>query len=579
MSRRVRLFIQYLLLLLIVSAALVVRWPAARSLCFYNSDTAVLDLMARHMLKGEFRLYYWGQQYYGVLDSCLLAVLFKLWGARPPVSQFLPFLFTGVFLVSLFRVTKKLYGAPTALLSCFYLAFSSPFFTGAIFSTYAYILILTMGLWMFDIALVLEEHPWNYALWIGLGLLVGFSWYYFQLGITFALALLLGWLMATLKGEIKIPSKWRGGLSWKRIWGREDPSREWNKTVILLKGAALGFVLPATLLWFVGELVFYVGTTKVSLFFWPTLKIGLILFAVALSIEHGEFLPDLLVTQDWQRGRRFVGGFLVGYSPAILGAPRWGLPGPPGHPEALPTILHNTKLFFFEILPALAGPSSLGAFQVGRLLFFAIGCGVMGWQVSEFYRGSIDGEASHFPPFFAYLGTVSLLLALFASHLVDVFTARYLLPFYLGVMVTLADSLTRLVRKNRVVGTTLCLISLALAIEGNRPLWSISQSPDPMAVLAQRLQEQGYRGGYAGYWNAYRLTALSGEKLIVALDGQKDRYPPYLAQVRQMPHVFWIVGHSVSVGATVTLRETAYRIAGRETMAGFEVASLLRITP
>jgi len=31
-------------------------------------NTAILDLMAKHALRGEFTFYYWGEGYYGMLE-------------------------------------------------------------------------------------------------------------------------------------------------------------------------------------------------------------------------------------------------------------------------------------------------------------------------------------------------------------------------------------------------------------------------------------------------------------------------------------------------------------------------------
>jgi len=63
--------------------AVWIRIPFVRDPRYYNSDTAVIDLMAKHALKGEFTFYYWGEGYYGMLDHFLLIPLVKMFGTNP----------------------------------------------------------------------------------------------------------------------------------------------------------------------------------------------------------------------------------------------------------------------------------------------------------------------------------------------------------------------------------------------------------------------------------------------------------------------------------------------------------------
>ena len=43
------------------------------------------------------------------------------------------------------------------------------------------------------------------------------------------------------------------------------------------------------------------------------------------------------------------------------------------------------------------------------------------------------------------------------------------------------------------------------------------------------------RAAFADYWLSYKLTFLTGERIIVAPENGVDRYPPYTAQVRTQP--------------------------------------------
>ncbi len=48
----------------------------------FNSDEAIVGLMARHFLEGEWDVFFYGQAYMGTLDASLVAVVFSLFGSH-----------------------------------------------------------------------------------------------------------------------------------------------------------------------------------------------------------------------------------------------------------------------------------------------------------------------------------------------------------------------------------------------------------------------------------------------------------------------------------------------------------------
>ncbi len=53
----------------------------------FNADEAIVALMARHILQGDYPLFFYGQAYMGSLDAFLVALVFRLigfevWGIR-----------------------------------------------------------------------------------------------------------------------------------------------------------------------------------------------------------------------------------------------------------------------------------------------------------------------------------------------------------------------------------------------------------------------------------------------------------------------------------------------------------------
>jgi len=92
--------------------------------------------------------------------------------------------------------------------------------------------------------------------------------------------------------------------------------------------------------------------------------------------------------------------------------------------------------------------------------------------------------------------------------------------------------------------------ALAVAVLSNFLLLSNTKSVGPRpnyVALIEILKSREMRFGYSDYWNAYPITFLSGEQIVVApglgpgiggLNGGLDRYPKYTAMVDEAPRVF-----------------------------------------
>src|SRR5258708_39797891 len=67
---------------LILALAVGLRlWLLARDVPTLNSDEATVGLMALHVLRGEWTVFYWGQPYMGSLEAILAAPAIALFGS------------------------------------------------------------------------------------------------------------------------------------------------------------------------------------------------------------------------------------------------------------------------------------------------------------------------------------------------------------------------------------------------------------------------------------------------------------------------------------------------------------------
>lgn len=79
-----------------------------------DSDEAVVGLMARHVLHGQFSTFYWGGGYGGTIESVLTAPIFFVCGSSWLALRIVPIILSGVAALVVWRIGRRLYGEPAA---------------------------------------------------------------------------------------------------------------------------------------------------------------------------------------------------------------------------------------------------------------------------------------------------------------------------------------------------------------------------------------------------------------------------------------------------------------------------------
>ncbi len=79
-----------------------------------DSDEAVVGLMARHVLQGQFSTFYWGSGYGGTIESVLTAPVFFVFGTSWLALRIVPIILSGVAALVVWRTGRRLYGEPAA---------------------------------------------------------------------------------------------------------------------------------------------------------------------------------------------------------------------------------------------------------------------------------------------------------------------------------------------------------------------------------------------------------------------------------------------------------------------------------
>ncbi len=406
---------------------------------FFSSDTAILGLMAKHFLRGEFAPYYWGEGYYGSLDPLLLMPLFRIWGATPCVMHCLPLFFSLTLITGYFFYLRAITDEKTAAVSTLILALAPPAFQSITFSTYNYILVMNLGLAHFLLAKRISHGARNRGLLFAFGLVAGFSWYYFRLIALFWAAIALHFFIARTG-----PEQWTDIKNRLRQFSREKIWREF----VLLQNAPvpvpLRYLLAAVnlyncanlavalVLWLYGDWIFTVHSKTIKLYFWPIFKSSLLMGGAVFVIAGHKFIrQQIFALWGMPPVKHAAQGFLIGYLPAIIGYFIGRPPASPGGFVSLPVFLQNFRMTVTEMIPRMAGETDVKSLGITGTLAVSAGFAVLFWKWFRAVRERILQDKP-LPAEFTLLSLAVCTIALgtFCNQLADVSSLRYMVPLY-----------------------------------------------------------------------------------------------------------------------------------------------------
>ena len=116
------------LAVILACAALLRIGLLARDVPTLDSDQAVVGLMALHLLRGEWSVFYWGQAYMGSLEALLVAPFLWLFGASSLALHLAPLCAALAFLVTVYLMGAALYSRMVGLAATALLAAGPAFF-------------------------------------------------------------------------------------------------------------------------------------------------------------------------------------------------------------------------------------------------------------------------------------------------------------------------------------------------------------------------------------------------------------------------------------------------------------------
>lgn len=513
--------------ILLVAAAwkmLLVLWDVIP----FNSDEAIVALMARHILNGERPIFFYGQAYMGSLDAYLVALGFLIFGEQVWVIRLVQ---GGLYLGTILT---------TYAIGC--VAFDSQKIGLVAAGLMA---IPTVNMTLYTTA---SLGGYGEALLIGnltllLAFLVGRRW--LPAGNKTAAGLgIFGW------GILVGCGLWANGLTlvyslpagvylaWK-VW-QQAQSRGLGWLLYAIPGVLLG-----SLPWWIFALD-------------NGLQLLLLeLFGTAVSVESDSWLL--------RTAKHLVYFVLLGTS-VIFGF------RPPWNTDWLALPLLPFVLFFWLMVAVLLAKRI--AKQAEHRAEYAVLLGVIGALLAGFLFTpfGVDPSGRYFLP-------VAVPLALAAADLV---TQRFRSVWQAAVLISLVIGY-------QFWGTLQCALKdPGLTTQFHEPT-VINHRVD--GDLIEFLRQAGVKRGYSNYWVAYPLAFLSGEELIFSprlpyhLDlrytSRDDRYPAYTAQVEESEQVAYITTRNPALDDHLQAQFIALGITFKDTYIGdyhvyYQLSSAIR---
>ena len=490
---------------------------------FFDSDEAVEGLMARHVLTGEFPLFLWGQRYKGVPEVYLAAAAFRLWPAGVITLKAVTLACCAAYACLNFHLVARLFSRRVAWIATALLIAGPPSLVLWTLSGSAEIVMTFLA----GTSLLLGISAWtrtgSRTGLVAAGAALGFGLWIQQYILYYAAAVAVAIVDWSPTGRAHLRELARG--AWLPGWLR---------AALRLLALTAGVYLVLGLAAFIG-LGFAVSPFGVTVTVTDPQKMWWIAAALLLIGAAALTAARLVHTHAWPLWLAPALAFLVAYAPAIAGRFLSEGPGAPRARMDLAGLGSALPEFSGVALPVLFGFSSPTTERLpvpawSALVILAIGV----ISYARLMRLKRDHHNPLISVFHIFVVLAPILFVASGSY-IDAQSYRYLMPVHAALPVVYAVGIDAALRTNRMAGVAL-LAALVSLFAFQQVEWYRRLEPDREAhAIVNCLDKAGVRAARADYWLSYKLTFLTGERVIVAPTNGTDRYPPYAAAVRAQP--------------------------------------------
>ena len=506
-------------LLLIAALVIVARAPfLLHGDRFFDSDEAVEGLMASHVLQGEYPAFLWGQHYKGVPEVYLAAAVFAVTGPSVVALKSVTLACFALFVCLQFVLVERLFSRAIAWMATGFLVLGPPSLVLWSLSANAEVVMTLLAGTVMCLGFDIWRRTGSRGAFVAASAAAGFGLWVHQYIIYYWIALGLA-VLHSLPQRRKILES--------VVAAREIPA--WLRTLTAgLAVVAVAYVALGAVAFLTGG--FDAAALGVRIGVHHPQKLWHIAAGLLVIVVVARAVP--LSTIESRATRSLISAaalaFAVGYAPALVAYVTGG-GSPPITRTDLAGLSAAISPFARQIVPIVLGFRSPATgwlpvpFWLGLPLVFAI------------VASGVALRERPSTPLFHFLVLTTPVIFLVSGAFIDAQSYRYLMPLSGALAVVLALGVWRIFRRSRVAGAiSLAMVLTLFGLE--QRAWYRELAPDTQSAATIRcLDRSGVRAAFADYWTSYKLTFLTGERIVVAPDNGVDRYPPYTVRVRAQP--------------------------------------------
>jgi hypothetical protein len=500
---------------------------------FFDSDEAVEGLMARHVLLGEHPAFLWGQRYKGVPEVYLSAAVFH-WIPSTAASGVAVVALKAVTLVCFaafvclnFWLLTRLFNRRISCIATSLLIVCPPSLVLWSLSASAEIVMSLIAGTVLCLGIEAWRRSGSRAGAVAAAAAFGFGLWIQQYILYYVVAYIVSLGVAAINRTPHGRTRLR-----ELVAARALPA--WLRLTLRFVVMAAGLYIVLGIAAFLGR-GFDVTLLGVPVTVTHPQKMWWIAAALLLVCLAGLISGRLLWRDSKTHPRAWLApalGFLAGYSPALVGRFSSVGAGAPMARMDLAGLRSAMSPLVRVALPIVFGFKSPTTERLAVPAWSALVIAVA--LIVSYLRMRRIAQAP-FTPLFHVLLIATPIVFVLSGAFIDAQSYRYLMPLHAALPVVYAVGIDGTLRASRLAGVAL-LTSLLALFALQQATWYQRLEPDREArAIVECLNRSGIRTAYADYWFSYKLTFLTGERVIVAPVGGVDRYAPYTLSVRAQP--------------------------------------------
>ena len=515
----------------------------------FDSDYALIGLMANHFSKGEYYSHFWGVSYLGTIEPFLTSIVFRILGSSQFTINIIPFILSIILIILNYYLISLYFNKVIAIISSLLLIFSShSFIMHTLRSLGTYIETLVIGTILIIVFSKIEQNNFKKIIYYPLlGFFVGLGYWENKLIIFYIVGIFLYLFFKTL--QISQNKSFVTNILNLFLLRGYSLNKYLYYSLVILNILNL-FNLLSLLFIFIGEYNISIGLFKINTKIYPgetifnSIYLTIFIYMSAFILHSINISPRKIVIKYLFCIFLFVSGFIIGYLPEIISKLMKykylhndteniiaTLKDIIEHIKFLPKSFK--KIFLFDH----CGQKFFNIFIIFNIL---IGLGYTIYLfLKNIYKTFSGKEKLYKNTIFVFILISSVSIFILSSRTLSVEYSRYLFPIYPIITLSIGLFLYEVYKKSKFISISILIFIIFFYVRYNIDLFinSYFYRHRTFYPIINFLKYYGIKGGYADYWINYAIVFLTNEEIILSPYDGNNYYPEYTEYVSRLDKI------------------------------------------